>query len=232
MPATPLPTLRLAAAAALLTLAACAHRPAPKLGVRPAAAPSLTSYVVPSPSGNTATLVMRSQLASGNSYVVNVYAEAQRCDGRQRLGKRIGADDPTATALAAERWQTLEVVIAQPGNYTCTVRLSFAPRNARAYRMTTTSSDKGCRAVVVDATDPGEPQLESTLRYRIDGSQPCVPLAQAKSFLVDRVPQQTVRVTELPTDPDDGAPAVIRPAPEEKDSDATTVDHLRGLIGP
>ncbi len=216
----------------VLLLAACAHQAPPRTVAVPP-----TPYAAPAPSQASALLTMRSQLEQGDFYTVNVFADAQACAGSRRVGVSQPGGELASTRLAAERWQTLEVVVAKPARRsTCTIRLSFAPRTGRSYLLSTHIVDGGCTARVLDATEADAPQLEATLRFRSSEHQACVPLAQAPTALPSPVPQHSVRPAELPIHPGDdalspaNAPRIARDAGQEPNVKVSD-DDLKSLTG-
>ena len=216
----------------VLLLAACAHHE-PR---RTAAVPP-TPYAAPASSQASALLTMRSQLEQGDFYTINVFTDTQTCAGRRRVGVSRPGSELAPTRLAAERWQTLEVVVAKPARRsTCTVRLSFAPRTGRSYLLSTHIVDGGCTARVLDATEADAPQLEATLRFRGSAHEACLPLAQAPTALPSPVPQQSVRPADLPIHPGDdalsptNAPRVARDVAQVP-NEAVSDDDLKNLTG-
>ena len=224
----------------LMLLAACAHcvatqAPAPMHA--PQTEAPLARYVMPTPPQDAARLTMQGNVPLGAFYVVDVLADTATCRGHQRVGGSTGPLDPSPTALATERWQTLEVTFTEPlARRTCTVRVSFTPRHGRAYQLTPRAADNHCNALVFDTTDPQAPQLESSFRYRVSSTEPCVPLARAETPIRGPLPQESVSVQDLPTNPDTDALSSNRahrnattggPSPDE----AVTNEDLNGLTG-
>lgn len=219
MPASPTLSSRLRAVAVLAILAGCAHR-----------VPPLPRYVPPPASAATASLVMNNHLQIGDGYLVNVYADGQRCTGTQRVGASQWAVDPPATRLATDRWQTLVVLVLSPMSH-CLQRWSFVPRAGHSYSLTTTSSHAGCSALVYDTTEPEAPRLESSLRKRDAEGRVCVPLATAKPIMANQMPDDSVAVADLPIHSDAREPSAPRPVQATPPGqDQVTADDLRGLI--
>ena len=218
----------------LMLLAACAHRVATHA---PATQAPLTRYIVPTPPQDAARLTMHGDVPLGAYYVVDVLADTLTCRGHQRVGASAGPIDLSATALATERWQTLEVTVNTPlSNRACTVRVSFTPRHGRAYQLAPQLANDHCDALVFDTTDPQAPQLESSFRYRSSNKEPCVPLARAETPIPGAMPQESVSALDLPTNPDADALSSRR-APRKAPTggstpvEAVTDDDLTGLTG-
>jgi hypothetical protein len=218
----------------LMLLAACAQR----VGTHaPATQAPLMRYIVPAPPQDAARLTMHGTVPLGAYYVVDVLADTATCRGHQRVGASTGPLDLSATALATERWQTLEVTVFEPlAHRACTVRVSFTPRHGRAYQLAPQSANDHCDALVFDTTDPQAPQLESSFRYRSSNNEPCVPLARAETPIRSMLPQVSVSVQDLPTNPGTDALSSSR-APRKASTggsspdEAVTDDDLKGLTG-
>ncbi len=230
MPAPHTLLARLGAFATLLTLAACGHR---VVTATHYVAP--TPYVRPPPTQDSAPMAMRGNVPAGSYYTVNVFANTQSCSGSQRVGSSRGEADLAATALATERWQTLEVDIDEPAkNRRCIVRVSFTPRHGRSYLLAPKLANDRCNAYVFDATEPDAPQLESSFRHRNTNEEECVPLVRAPSATKDPLHLESVSANELPTDPDaaalSGASAPRPAAAGPKSPETVSADDLKGLI--
>ena len=230
MPATHSLLPRLAAAAALSILAACAQRLAPGSRYAPP-----TPYIPPPSSQDSAPLAMRARLPAGSLYALNVLADTPACSASRRVGMARDGVVLPATALATERWQTLEVDTFDPATRLgCQIRVSFTPRHGRSYLLSAKTEKGHCNALVFDNTDPQAPQLESSFRYRNTNKEACMPLASAPAYLRDEMAQEAVSATDLPINPDEGAlssakaprSAPAGPKPAETVSD----DDLQGLI--
>ncbi len=234
MPAPHILLARTCALGALLILAACAQRAVTRMPAAPR--PALpTPYLAPPPSQDAAPVAMRGNVPAGSYYIVNVFANTQTCTGSQLVGRSLGRTDLSATALATERWQTLEVAIDEPAqNLRCTVRISFTPRHGRSYLLAPKLADHRCSAYVFDTTERGEPQLESSFRLRNADNEECTPLASAPKATKDPLQQISVSASELPIDPDEGAlspekaPRAAAAGPKAPES--VSVDDLKSLI--
>lgn len=214
----------------LLLLAACAWRP-----IQQHASTPVPRYVPPAPPQDAAKLSMKSSIPLGKSYVVDVLADTSTCTGRRRVGRSSGLIELSATSLATERWQTLDVIIVEPSSY-CWTRVSFTPRHGRTYQLAPRFADNHCNAYVFDTTDPEAPQLESSLRYRRSETASCVPLASADRIDGGQAPKVSVSATDLPTNPaPDAVSASKAPRPASPvippSNDAVTDDDLNGLTG-
>ena len=172
----------------------------------------------------------------GGYYTVDVLRDTSTCRGHQRVGTSAGPIDLSATTLATERWQTLEVTVTDPlGHHACTMRVSFTPRHGRAYQLAPKLANDRCNALVFDTTDPQAPQLESSFRHRNSSTETCVPLARAETARRRPDSQESVSVQDLPTNPDTDALSASR-APTKAPSgslpdEGVTDDDLRGLTG-
>ena len=212
-----------------LLLAACAQRPthAPAPASVPVPVPA---YVAPGPSVASATLVMSHDLQASDWYHVDVFANAERCLGRSRVGTGGNAVDPAPTRLAAGRWQTLETWIHRPG-HKCSIRLSFAPAAGRTYSVVTQGNPDGsCTTMLRDVTDPDAVRLETTARQRDVGGQDCRPLADSDPALrAER--RKFTEATDLPIETAEREPGLSRPQVAPTPAPAVTTDDLKGLTG-
>ena len=218
---------RSCAVAPALLLAACIHRPLPA----PMPAP-VPTYFAPDASVPTARLSMRNEIQPADWYQIDVFADPAACAGPQRVGTGNRTIDARATALAAGRWQTIEVRINEPHGYVCPMRLSFAPSAGRSYVLTAASNPDGtCTLQLRDETDPQAIRPEPTLRRRNVDKQACVPLAQTKplGFSAERVPRE--EATDLPIAPVDHVPSATHPAAADQPIPAVSADDLKGLTG-
>ena len=213
--------------APVLLLAACAHHP-----VRaPAPAPvQVPAYVAPGPAVAAAFLVMSHDLQPDDWYHVDVFANAERCAGRSRVGTGGHTVDPVPTRLAAGRWQTFETEVHAARTH-CSVRLSFAPASGRTYSVLTTSNaDGSCTAMLRDVTDPDAVRIEPSLRQRDVGNQACRPLAQSEPLMYRVERRQPEEVIDLPIETEDREPVPARPTAMPASAPTVTADDLKGLI--
>jgi len=129
------------------------------------------------PPGARAQLVMRGDVQSGEGYGVYLFDDAAQCAGLRQVG--IGATNRNPeTAAIATGLQTTEVFIVKANRSVCRVRWSFEPAAGHKYLVTAASTPGGCRAQILDATDPHKIVLEPTSRRRDVAGRMCVPLAQ------------------------------------------------------
>jgi len=152
----------LVALAAAALLCGCAHRPVAK-------------YVAPP--GAQAQLVMRGDVQSGEAYGVYLFDDAAQCAGLRQVGLGASNRNPETTAIATGL-QTAEVLVVKANRSACRVRWSFEPAAGRKYVVTAATTPGGCRAQILDATDPHKIVLEPTSRRRDVAGRMCVPLAQ------------------------------------------------------
>ncbi len=214
--------------APVLLLAACAQRAVHAPAPAPAPVP-VPAYVAPAPSVPVALLVMSHELQRDDWYHVDVFANAERCAGRSRIGMGGQAIDPPPTRLAAGRWQTFETWIHRPGAK-CSIRLSFAPAAGRTYSVVTTGNPDGsCTTMLRDVTDPDAVRLEPSLRQRDVGNQACRPLAQSEPLLASAEQHPSDPVTDLPIETVERKSGTTRPQVAPAPAPAVTVDDLKGL---
>ncbi len=230
MPAPHLLHKRLAATVALAILAACAQRVAS--GGRYLPPPP---YSPPPPSQDSAPVALRATVPPGGLYALDVLGDTQACSGSRRVGTARDGVALRPTALATERWQTLEIDTLDPATHRgCAMRLSFTPRHGRAYLVSAKHENGHCEALVFDNTDPQAPQLESSLRFRNLGTETCAPLARAPAYLRERLREESVSAADLPIDPDadalSSAKAPRTAAPVPKAAEPVSDDDLQGLI--
>lgn len=199
---------RVARLAICLGLAGCAH---PQ--------PPMPHYVAPAAGTPTARLMMRASLQPGESYGIYVFGGAQDCTQMQRVGFGSPTTHPDATTLPSDRLDTLEVMIFKPNNTVCRARFSFVPKSSHSYVFASSSQVGGCRASVLDATNPDAIQPEPTLRQRNVAGNACTPLAQSPLL------SNMARSGSTDSAPGRDAPAAAR-AP-----DSVTDDDLKGLTG-
>ena len=155
-------TLFAVGAAALL--GGCTHAPTAK-------------YVAPA--GARAQLVMRGDVQSGEAYGVYLFDDAAQCAGVRQVGIGATNRNPETTAIATGL-QTAEVFVVKANRSVCRVRWSFEPAAGRKYVVTAATTPGGCRAQILDATDPHRIVLEPTSRRRDVAGRLCVPLAQTR----------------------------------------------------
>lgn len=187
---------------ALLSLlaAGCATPPA-----------KLPKYAVPDGTP-TAKLVMRGAVPSGDVFGVFVHDDAENCKGARLAGAGTSTRNPVTVPLAAGALTTVDFMLVKPNRESCVVRWSFKPEAGKSYLVNGMAYGSGCRAGLLDATNPDAMKAPAGLVRRDGKGTACVPLAQA---------------TRPGGDPtkggqDQGA-AVLRPA--------ATADDLQGLIG-
>ena len=135
----------------------------------------IAKYVAPA--GARAQLVMRGDVQSGEGYGVYLFDDAVQCAGLRQVGLGASNRNPDTTAIATGL-QTAEVFVVKANRSVCRVRWSFEPAAGRKYLVTAATTPGGCRAQIMDATDPHQIVLEPTSRRRDVAGRMCVPLAQ------------------------------------------------------
>ncbi|MCK9685591.1 hypothetical protein [Scleromatobacter humisilvae] len=212
--------------APVLLLAACAQHPARAPAPTPVQVPA---YAAPGPAVAAAFLVMSHDLQPDDWYHVDLFANAERCAGRSRVGSGGHAVDPVPTRLAAGRWQTFETWVHEPRGY-CAVRLSFAPAAGRTYAVTTKSNPDGsCTAMLRDVTDPDAVRIEPSLRQREAGNQACKTLATSAPLMVRAGQRQPEQAIDLPIETVEREPGMARPQLLPEPAPTVTADDLKGL---
>ncbi len=161
----PLPGAVFIVAASVVGLAGCsAPRPVPYIG----------------PAGpDTARLLARGFVGDRELYGVYVFENAPACDDMRLAG--VGNKDRTvrATTLAAGRVATVSFAVSYlDTRQVCAIRWSFWPVAGRTYVLVGRSTEQGCSARVVDATDPDNLKPEPTAQRRNPAGQSCVALRE------------------------------------------------------
>ena len=136
----------------------------------------IAKYVAPA--GARAQLVMRGDMQSGEAYGVYLFDDAAQCAGLRQVGIGATNRNPETTAIASGGLQTTEVFVVKASRSVCRVRWSFEPASGHKYVVTAASTPTGCRAQILDATDPHKIVLEPSARRRDVAGRLCVPLAQ------------------------------------------------------
>ena len=130
--------------------------------------------------------------------------------------------NPETTAIATGL-QTAEVFVVKANRSVCRVRWSFEPAAGHKYLVTAATTPGGCRAQILDATDPHKIVLEPTSRRRDVAGRMCVPLAQTTRLgdAEARASAAAVGEADLP----------IGLAPPARDAPVVSDDDLRQLQG-
>jgi len=200
----------------LLALAAatlpwgCTHAPTAK-------------YVAPA--GARAQLVMRGDVQTGEAYGVYLFDDAAQCAGLRQVGIGATNRNPETTAIATAL-QTTEVFVVKANRSVCRVRWSFEPAAGHKYLVTAASTPTGCRAQVLDATDPHKIVLEPTSRRRDVAGRMCVPLAQTTRLgdAQARASAAAVGEADLPI-------GIAAPPPSGTNASVVSDDDLSALQG-
>jgi hypothetical protein len=190
------------AAAALTLLAGCATPPA---------ATKLPPYVAPA-NAPTAKLVMRGAVPSGDAFGVFVHDDAENCKGARIAGTGTNARNPTTVPLAAGALTTVDFMLVKPNKDWCLVRWSFTPVAGKSYLVNgAAAAAGGCRAALLDVTNPDAMVAPSGSVRRNDKTNACVPIAQARAAAAN-----------APRGGQDQGAAVLSPG--------ANADDLQGLI--
>lgn len=205
-PATRLPTGALRAAR---TIVLCVGPPALLLGcAAPAKAPP---YVVPA-GAPTAKLVMRGAVPTGDLFGVFVHEDAQNCQGPRLAGAGNSKRNPNTVPLAAGALTTVDFVLLRANKEACLLRWSFTPLAGKSYLVHGGAFGAGCRASLLDASNPDAMKAPEGIVRRNAAGNACVTMAQAASAAGGNTQGGQ----------DQGA-AVLRPG--------ASADDLQGLIG-
>jgi hypothetical protein len=188
------------AALASLLVAGCATPPS-----------KLPNYVAPA-GAPTAKLVMRGSVPSGDVFGVFVHDDAENCKGARLAGAGNSARNPTTVPLAAGALTTVDFMLVKPNKESCLVRWSFKPEAGKSYVVNGMAFGSGCRAGLLDASNPDAMKAPPGIVRRDGKGTSCVPMAQAA-----RSGGSAAQGGQ-----DQGA-AVLRPT--------ANADDLQGLIG-
>ena len=175
----------------------------------PKKAAQVPPYVAPA-GAQTARLLSRGAVNAGDAYGILVYDDAVNCAGPRIASAGSSSRTPKATEIEAGRTTTLDFLVAHPDKTSCRVRWSFTPTAGKTYLVSGALTTKGCRALVLDATDPDHMKAEGSAQRRNAGGSAC-------SALVALPAAATLGGSE-PT-----GEAVLRPG--------ASADDLQGLIG-
>jgi hypothetical protein len=170
----------------------------------------LPKYAVPD-GAPTAKLVMRGSVPSGDVFGVFVHDDAENCKGARLAGAGSSTRNPVTVPLAAGALTTVDFMLVKPNKESCLVRWSFKPEAGKSYLVNGMAFGAGCRAGLVDATNPDAMKAPAGIVRRDGKGTACVPMAQAAK------PADSAKGGQ-----DQGA-AVLRPA--------ASADDLQGLIG-
>ena len=205
---TPSPGLRIAPTTNRLALLATLSA---LLGGCATPPPKLPNYTAPA-AGPTAKLVMRGAVPTGDAFGVLVYDDAENCKGARLAGAGNSVRNPTTVPLAAGALTTVDFMLVKANKESCLLRWSFTPVAGKSYLVNGGAYGGGCRAALLDATNPDSMAAPTGIVRRDAKGNACVPLAQARS----------VTTTTAQGGQDQGA-AVLRPG--------ANADDLQGLIG-
>lgn len=174
--------------------------------------PKLPPYAVPA-GVPTAKLIMRGGVPAGDMFGVFVYDDAENCKGGRLAGAGSTTRNPATVSLAAGGAPaTVEFMLLKPNKQTCYLRWTFTPAAGKSYLVNGIAYGAGCRANLVDASDPDTMKPPADLVRRNVGGQACMNLEQARQ----------AKTNPVAGGQDQGA-AVLRPG--------AGADDLQGLIG-
>jgi hypothetical protein len=160
-------TASLALAGALL--AGCATPP-------PKAPPYAVAAGVP-----TAKLIMRAGVPTGDLYGVFVYDDTENCKGPRLAGAGGPSRNPPTVSLAAGTPATVEFLLLKANKESCALRWTFTPVAGKSYLINGIAYGAGCRASLVDASDPDAMKAPADLVRRNLAGQTCMNLSQARA---------------------------------------------------
>ena len=171
-------------------------------------APKLQTYAAPV-GAPTAKLVMRGVVPVGDAFGVLVYDDAENCKGPRLAGAGNIARNPTTVPLAAGTLTTVDFMHVKANKESCTLRWSFTPVAGKSYLINGIGSATGCRASLLDASNPDAMVAAAGSVRRNEKGNVCIPMAQARAITTAKGGQ------------DQGA-AVLRPG--------ANTDDLKDLI--
>ncbi|HEY6512929.1 MAG TPA: hypothetical protein VI032_13170 [Burkholderiaceae bacterium] len=170
--------------------------------------PKLQKYAAPADTP-TAKLVMRGVVPAGDAFGVLVYDDAENCKGARLAGAGNASRNPTTVPLAAGGLTTVDFMHVKANRESCTLRWSFTPVAGKSYLVNGVGGATGCRASLLDASNPDAIVAAAGSVRRNEKGNACIPMAQARS------------ITTAQGGQDQGA-AVLRPGAD--------ADDLKGLI--
>ena len=115
--------------------------------------PRLANYVAPA-GAPTAKLVMRGAVPAGDAFGVLVYDDADNCKGPRLAGAGNSVRNPATVPLAAGTLTTVDFMHVKANKESCTLRWSFTPVAGKSYLVNGAAVGAGCRAALLDATNP------------------------------------------------------------------------------
>lgn len=174
--------------------------------------PKLPPYAVPA-GVPTAKLIMRGSVPAGDLFGVFVYDDAENCRGSRLAGAGGSTRNPNTVQLAANGMPTtVEFMLLKANKQSCTLRWTFTPAAGKSYLVNGIAYGAGCRANLLDASDPDAMKPPADLVRRNVSGQACMNLAQARAAGSGGT-----------TGGQDQGAAVLQPS--------ASSDDLKGLIG-
>lgn len=142
----------------------------------------LVKYTAPT-SGPTARLVMRGAVPVGELYSVNMFDDAEKCEGSRLVGVGSSTITPKSSSVSANGVTTIEYRIDKLAlKQACVMRWTFTPVAGKTYLVRGQSTAAGCMAAVFDMTDPEAIKPEATALRRNPRGVACVPISQSKAL--------------------------------------------------
>ena len=154
---------------------------------------------------------------------VYLFKDPQKCVGMEKVGVGTVDANPAGTTVAANRLSTAEIFLTKPNRRFCRIRWSFVPADRHKYVVSASSTPQGCRAAILDATDPNHIVPEPSSRRRDVGSQVCVPLAQTTTVGDTTSNERNADDSDLPIPSAPAREGAVRTPP-------VTEDDLSGLM--
>lgn len=166
---------------------------------------------VPPATGQTAKLVMRGSVNSGENYSVYLFRDSEHCADPRKVGVGNNASHPVSTTITANMLITLELNFDRSNRQHCAIRYSFTPQSGRSYLLSGSALETKCLANLLDATDPDDVKQTPGVLWRNPIGSSCLSLSESRA-----APVQDIRIDRS------NGEAVLNPG-------ATATD-LRGLI--
>ena len=140
----------------------------------------MPNYTAPA-GAPTAKLVMRGAVPTGDAFGVLVYDDAENCKGPRLAGAGNSVRTPTTVPLAAGALTTVDFMLVKANKESCMLRWSFTPVAGKSYLVNGGAYGTGCRAALLDASNPDAMAAPAGSVRRNDKGNACVPMAQARS---------------------------------------------------
>jgi hypothetical protein len=115
----------------------------------------------------------------------------------QQVGIGLANRDPESTTIAPG-FSTAEVFLTKANRSICRVRWSFEPVAGRRYLVSSATTPTGCRARILDVTDPRKIVQEPSSRRRDVGGKLCVPMSETTTLADAESRARTASESDLP----------------------------------